>query len=317
MRRIYLDNNATTPIDPLVREAMLPYLGAWFGNPSSPHHFGQRARQGVTEAREKLSALVECHPERLVFTGGGTESNNTAIWCAVRANPEKKHILSSQVEHHSVLRLLEFLRDRGYHVQLLPVDRQGMLDLNQLERSLCDETALVSLLGANNETRVMWPIKEIGELVKSKGATFHCDAVQMLGKVLIDVKKISADYVSFSSHKIYGPKGAGALYVRQGVPFSPLLFGGRQEHDRRAGTENVPAIVGFGKAAELALSHVRDMAENGTTARLEAMRNRIEGSLQNMISETKINGAGQERLPNTVNVSFRRASSEAMVQELD
>ncbi len=313
MKSIYLDNNATTPVDPLVREAMLPYLADFFGNPSSPHRFGQRVRMAMTEAREAVSALIGCHPDRLVFTSSGTESNNTAIWCAIRGNPGKRHIISSQVEHHSVLRPLEFLKDHGYEVQLLPVDAQGMLDLDELERSITDRTALVSLIGANNETGVLWPIREIGEIARSKGVLFHCDAVQMPGKVALDVRDIPVDYLSISSHKIHGPKGAGALYVRRGVPFSPLILGGLQEQARRAGTENVPGIVGFGKAAELALSRLQE----GADLLMERMRDRIESEIRAGIPEVRINGEGQPRLPNTLNVSLRHASSEAMVQELD
>jgi cysteine desulfurase len=313
VKSIYFDNNATTPVDPLVCEAMLPYLKERFGNPSSPHRFGQSANEGITMARDNVSALIGCHPERLIFTSSGTESNNTAIWCAVRANPDKKHIISSQVEHHSVVRLLEFLQKHGYDIQLLSVDQQGKLDLEELGRSIGERTALVSLMGANNETGVIWPIKEIGEIVKSKGVLFQSDAVQMLGKVPLDMKEIPVDYLSISSHKIHGPKGAGAIYVRRGVPFSPLIFGGRQEKDRRAGTENVPAIVGFGKAAELALSHL----QRGVDARLKTMRDYLENQIRTRIPEVKINGAGQPRLPNTLNASFRHASSEAMVQELD
>ncbi|MGV1100141.1 cysteine desulfurase family protein [Thiovibrio sp. JS02] len=312
MQTIYFDNNATTPVDPAVREAMAPYLAEHFGNPASGHRFGEAARQGVNAAREQVAALLGCHPGRLVFNSGGSEGNNTAIMSAVRAAPGKKHIISSRVEHGSVLVPLEFLVGQGYEVELLPVDQDGGLALADLKKAIRPDTALVTLMGANNETGVIWPIAEIAAICKEKGVLFHCDAIQLAGKAELPVEAWGVDYLSLAGHKLHGPKGVGALYVRRTAPFTPLVMGAGQEDGRRAGTENVAGIVGFGKACERALS-LRE-ADLRQVARL---RDLLESGIMTAIPEVRINGGGLPRLVNTLNVSFRHASSAGLIQDLD
>ncbi len=312
MQTIYFDNNATTPLAPEVREAMAPYLSERFGNPSSGHRFGEAARQGVDKAREQVAALLGCHPGRIVFTGGGTEGNNTAIMSAVRANPEKRHIVSSRVEHGSVLAPLAFLAGQGYEVELLPVAADGGLDLAALENAIRADTALVSLMAANNETGVLWPVAEIAAICREKGALFHCDAIQLAGKAPLAVEEWGVDYLSLASHKLHGPKGVGALSVRRAAPFTPLLLGAGQENGRRAGTENVAGLAGFGMAAALAAS-----LGEGERRRIAALRDRLEAGILASIPEALVNGAGLPRLVNTLNVSFRHASSAGLLQDLD
>jgi cysteine desulfurase len=313
MDKIYLDNNATTPLDPAVREAMLPYLKDYFGNPSSAHRFGEQALAGITNARKQAASLFNCQPQRIFFTSGGTESNNTAIWSAISAFPEKKHIVSSVVEHASVLRPLEYLQQRfGYALDLLPVSRDGALNLQLLSETIRADTVLVTLMGANNESGVVWPLAEIGELCREKNVLFLCDAVQMVGKLPIDLESLPVDYLSVAAHKFHGPKGTGALYVRRTVPFTPLIMGAGQEMEHRAGTENVAGIVGLGKACELAA----DALESNISNVLD-LRNRLQERILTEINEVIINGASQPRLPNTLNVSFKNCAAGAMVQELD
>jgi len=313
MERVYFDNNATTPLDPSVRESMLPYLEDRFGNPSSGHHFGEQALAGISQAREQAASLLNCRAPRLFFTSGGTEANNTAIWSAVTAFPEKKHIVSSAVEHASVLKPLEFLQRRfGYTVDLLPVNQDGALDLQLLSEDIRPDTLLVTLMGANNESGVIWPLEAIGSLCSEKNVLFHCDAVQMVGKVEIDLERLSIDYLAVAAHKFHGPKGIGALFVRRTAPFTPQIMGAGQENKHRAGTENVSGIVGLGTACKLAeasldksMTHVRDL------------RNSLQEKILAEIDEVIINGVNQPRLPNTLNVSFKNCASGAMVQELD
>ena len=313
MERIYFDNNATTPLDPVVREAMLPYLGELFGNPSSGHRFGEQALAGVNIAREQVATLLNCRPQSIFFTSGGTESNNTAIWSAVAALPDKKHIISSTVEHASVLKPLEFLRQRfGYTIELLPVGRDGALDLQHLEAAIRPDTVLVALMAANNESGVMWPLAEIGGICRAGKTLFLCDAVQLVGKVPVDLERLPVDYLSVAAHKLHGPKGTGALYVRRTAPFAKLIMGASQEMDHRAGTENVAGTVGLGKACELAGAYLA--SEKSEVA---ALRDRLEKCVLQDIVEVIVNGAGQPRLPNTLNVSFKNCASGAMVQELD
>lgn len=313
MERIYFDNNATTPLDPAVREAMLPYLGVRFGNPSSGHRFGEEALAAVEQAREQVASLLNCQSKRILFTSGGTESNSTAIWSAVQAFPGKKHIISSAVEHVSVLKPLEFLKQRyGYTIDLLPVGSDGALDLQLLAESIQPDTALVSLMGANNESGVVWPLAEIGALCRKMNVLFHSDAVQLIGKLAVDLATLPADYLAVAAHKLHGPKGIGALYVNRTAPFTPMIMGAGQETGQRAGTENVAGIAGLGLAAELAADY---LAKGGTT--VHELRNRLQERLTAEIDGVIVNGAGQPRLPNTLNISFKNCASGAMVQELD
>jgi len=314
MAAVYCDNNATTPLDPQVLEAMLPFLRECFGNPSSPHRYGQRAKDAIETARGHVGALLGCPPERLIFTCSGSEGNNTAILGAVLADPAKRRVVTSAVEHHCVLRRLEYLRDHlGVEVVFLPVNAQGRLDLDQLAAAITPDTALVSLMGANNETGVLWPITDIARLVKAKGVLFHCDAVQLAGKEPFSIKSLPADYLTISGHKFHGPKGAGALYVRRGAPFTPLLFGGMQEFGRRAGTQNVAGIVGFGKAAELA----RAFLAVGGHERLRELRDHLEGRIVAEIEDVVIHGGQSPRIANTISVGVGGAPQEILLEELN
>lgn len=313
MRKIYFDNNATTPLDPEARAVMLPYLDDRFGNPSSGHRFGETAQAGLQPARRQVADLLHCLPASVIFTGGGTEANNTAIWSAITAAPAKKHIIASRVEHDSVLAPLRFLRERfGYEVELLPVDRQGGLDLDVLAGAIRPDTALVSLMGANNETGVIWPLAGIGELCHKEGVLFHCDAVQMVGKEPLDMEELAVDYLAMAAHKLHGPKGVGALYVKRTAPLTPLIMGAGQESGRRAGTENVAGIVGFGKACEIA---GRELAS--CRQRLAGLRQRLEEAILKTIPESVVNGRALPRLANTLNVSFMNCAANGLIQELD
>jgi cysteine desulfurase len=313
MERIYFDNNATTPLDPVVRETMLPYLGEHFGNPSSGHRFGEQALAGITNAREQVASLFNCPSKRIVFTSGGTEANNTAIWSAITAFPEKKHIITSVVEHPSILQPLEFLQQRfGYTIELLPVSRDGSLDLQQLAASIRPDTVLVTLMGANNESGVIWPLEEIGALCQEKKVLFLCDVVQLVGKEPLNLEALQIDYLSVAAHKLHGPKGSGALYVKRTAPFTKLIMGASQEMDHRAGTENVTGIVGFGKACELAGKYLA-----GGKSDVLNLRNRMQERILQEIEDVIVNGASEPRLSNTLNVSFKNCASGAMVQELD
>ena len=313
MQRIYFDNNATTPLDPAVYEAMLPYLAERFGNPSSGHRFGEIANQALEEARDQVASLINCRSTRLFFTSGGTEANNMAIWSAVAAHPEKKHIITSAVEHASVLTPLEFLSKKfGYTVEILPVNDQGGLDLDMLAGTIRDETVLVSMMGANNESGVVWPLQEIGELCREKKILFHCDAVQLVGKEPLNVNDIPVDYLAIAAHKLHGPKGSGALYVKRTAPLASLIMGASQERGHRAGTENVAGNVGFGKACQLAQQGMADYKTDIGKLR-DALQDRITSEIDDVI----VNGSGQPRLANTLNVSFMNCASGAMVQELD
>jgi cysteine desulfurase len=312
MHNIYFDNNASTPLAPEVREAMAPYLAEWFGNPASSHRFGEAARRGLDLAREQVAGLLGCHPGRIVLNSGGTEGNNTAILSAVWANPAKKHIISSQVEHGSVLAPLEFLAGQGYEVELLGVDENGALDLESFKGAIRPDTALVTLMGANNETGVIWPIAEIGAICRERGVLFHCDAIQLAGKAPLSAEALEVDYLTIAAHKLHGPKGAGALYVRRTAPYTPLIRGSSQENGRRAGTENVPGLVGLGQACALAMA-----VDEAAHQRLAALRDRLEAGIIAAIPEARINGAASPRLVNTTNVSFRHAASAGLIQDLD
>ncbi len=312
MQRIYFDNNASTSLDSRVHEAMQPYFEEHFGNPSSGHRFGEAAAHALQESRSKVASLLQCSPSRITFTSGGTESNNQAIWSAVASQPGKKHIISSRVEHASVLKPLLFLQERfGYQIELLPVDSNGALDLNSLEQAIRPDTTLVSLMGANNETGVIWPVSEIGALCKKAGVLFHCDTIQMAGKEELNCADLGVDYICLSSHKLHGPKGVGALYSSRQAPVTPLIMGADQERGNRAGTENISGIVGFAKACELAVK-----GSSVSRQQMAMLRDRLQGSIET-IPDVLVNGGSQPRLANTLNVSIKGCASEALIQELD
>ena len=309
---IYLDHNATTPVLSEVLEAMMPYFTSEWGNPSSTYKFGSKLRAVIDTAREQVAELLGAQHREIIFTSCGTESNNTAIHAALQANPGKRHIVTSAVEHSSVLNYCLALEKDGYRVTYLPVDRDGLLKLADFENAITDETAVVSLMWANNETGVLFPVREIAEICRSHGALYHCDAVQAAGKVEMDVSKVPMDYLSLTGHKFHAPKGIGALYVRRKVPFSPLIRGGHQERNLRGGTENVALIVGMGKAAELARKHVP-----GYEKKVRPLRDELEEGILNSIPNTELNGHKTQRLSNTTNITFRGIESEALLILLD
>jgi cysteine desulfurase len=308
MSVIYLDNNATTKVDPQVIEAMMPYLTEYYANPSSMHTFGGQLAKAVKTAREQVAALLGADESEIVFTSCGTEGDNAAIRAALLAQPEKRHIITTQVEHPAVLNVCKQLETQGYSVTYLSVNSQGQLDLDELEASLTGNTALVSIMYANNETGTVFPIEQIGLRVKERGALFHVDAVQAVGKIPLNMKTSTVDMLTMSGHKIHAPKGIGALYVRRGVRFRPLLIGGHQERGRRAGTENVPGIVGLGKAAELELLHIEE-----ATKRERQLRDRLEQTLLAKIPDCEVNGDIKNRLPNTTNIGFKYIEGEAIL----
>ena len=252
MRIVYADNNATTKVAPEVVEVMLPYFTEYYGNPSSMHTFGGQVAKKIDNARQQVSDILGADPAEVLFTSCGTESNNAAIWGILRANPQKRHIVTSRVEHPAVYNLCKYLAQSGYHVTELGVDSKGMLDLNELADAVREDTAIVSIMYANNETGVIFPIEEIGHIVKEKGSIFHTDAVQAVGKIPLNLEKSTIDLLTLSGHKLHASKGVGALFIRKGITFSPFIVGGHQERNRRGGTENVPSIIGLGKACELA-----------------------------------------------------------------
>jgi len=309
---IYLDHNATTPLAPEVREAMQPYLAEEWGNPSSSYRFGARLKGVIEAARGQVAELIGASPREIVFTSGATEANNTALQAALRANPARRHIITSAVEHSSVLSCCRALEREGARVTVLPVDREGLLKLADLENAITDDTALVSLMWANNETGVLFPVERIAELCRARGVLFHCDAVQAVGKLPVEVRRLPVDYLTLSGHKFHGPKGVGALFVRRGAPFTPLIHGGHQERGRRGGTENVALIVGLGMAAELARKGVADYE-----ARVRPLRDALEQGILSSISDTELNGHPEQRLPNTCNITFRGVESEALLLLLD
>lgn len=313
MDTVYLDNNATTRVGEEVRAAMEPFLGELYGNPSSMHTFGGKIRKHVDRAREQVAALLGADPGEIVFTGCGSESNNAAIRGTVDAmGIRKRHIITSRVEHPAVLAPCSYLEKEGYRVTELPVDGQGLLDVDLLERSITDDTAVVSIMWANNETGVVFPIAEIGEIVKAKGMVFHCDAVQAAGKIPLDMRKVPVDLLSISGHKLHAPKGIGVLYVRKGTRLEPFLKGGHQEGGKRAGTENVPYIVGLGRACELAREY---LGEENT--RVKKLRDRLEEGLLATCQGVRRNGSPDKRLPNTANLSFEFVEGEAILLLLD
>ncbi|MCF8069029.1 MAG: cysteine desulfurase NifS [Desulfobacterales bacterium] len=308
MRVIYTDNNATTQVAKPVLDEMIPFYHELYGNPSSMHNFGGQVAKKTAEARQKIAALINADPSEIVLTSCGTESDNTAIRAAITSNPDKKHIVTTRVEHPAVKNLYEHLAKRGYRVTFVPVDRKGILDLDYLYDSLTDDTAVVSVMWANNESGVIFPIEEISREVSDRGIVFHTDAVQAVGKIDIDVKKTGIDMLSFSGHKIHAPKGIGVLYVRKGTKFSPFMIGGHQEKGRRGGTENVPSIIGLGKACEL----VGEQLEEENT-RVRALRDKLETELLKRITDADINGVKDNRLPNTTSIGFGYVEGEAIL----
>lgn len=309
---IYLDNNATTGVAPEVLEAMMPYFQGEYGNPSSMYTLAARAGKGMKTAREQVASLLGAQPEEIIFTSCGTESDATAVLGAFEAQPEKRHFITSRVEHSAVIALGQLLQQRGYRVTWLDVDEKGRLDMDQYKDALTDDTALVSLMYANNETGTVFPIPQAAALANAMGVRFHTDAVQAVGKIPLNLAALPVDYLALSGHKLHAPKGVGVLYVRRGSPFRPFMVGGHQERGRRAGTENVPYIVGLGKACELAAAHIKD--EN---TRVKALRDRLEEGLLRNIPDSIVNGDRENRLPNTTNVSFKYVEGEAILLLLD
>jgi cysteine desulfurase len=309
---IYLDHNATTPILPKVLEAMMPYLTTEWGNPSSVYKFGSKIKSVVETAREQVAELIGAHSKDVIFTSCATESNNAAIAAALKANPGKRQVVTSMVEHSSVLNYCKALEKDGYDVTYLPVDGEGLLKLCDLESAINGQTAVVSLMWANNETGVLFPVKEIAEICRSRGVLYHCDAVQAAGKVEIDMSKVHADYLSLTGHKFHAPKGIGALYIRRKAPFSSYVHGGHQERNLRGGTESVPLIVGMGKAAEIVR---RELA--GYDKKIRPLRDRLEKRILGLIRNTELNGHRTERLANTSNITFHGIESEALLILLD
>jgi cysteine desulfurase len=309
---IYLDNNGTTQVLPEVIEAMMPYFTTEWGNPSSSYKFGSKLKAVIETAREQVADLLGVHPMEVIFTSCATESNNAAIHAALNAQPGKRHIVTSAVEHSSVLNYCMALEKEGYRVTYLPVDRDGLLKLADLENAIGDETAVVSLMWANNETGVFFPVKEIAEICRSRRVLYHCDAVQAAGKTAIDVQKVPIDYLSLTGHKFHAPKGIGALYVRRKAPISPYVHGGHQERGLRGGTESVPLIVGMGKAAQLARKHLPDYEK-----KIRPLRDKLEDGILNFIPSTELNGHKTLRLTNTSNITFHGIESEALLILLD
>jgi cysteine desulfurase len=310
-RFYYFDNNATTRIAPEVADAMIPFLREHWGNPSSAYRFGSDTHQHVEKAREQVAALLRADPKEIAFTSCGTESNNSAINSAL-ITTGKRHVVTTRVEHSANINFGEYLQRRGYEVTFLPVESDGSLDLHLLEKSIRPDTAIVSVMWANNETGVVFPIEEVAALCRSKGVLCHTDAVQVPGKLDIDVKHLGVDFLSLSAHKLHAPKGIGLLYVKRRTKYQPYVIGGHQERGRRGGTENVPHIVAFGRAAELAMSHLRD--EN---TRVRALRDRLENWILTHIPNTVRNGAKEPRLPNTANIAFDFVEAEAILMLLD
>ena len=311
MKEIYLDNNATTKVDEAVFEEMRPYFCELYGNPSSMHFFGGQVQGKVVEARNRVAALLGASPEEIIFTACGTESDNSAIRSALEVFPERRHVITSRVEHPAVLTQCRNLTQKGYRVTEIGVDGEGRLDMDEYKAAVDKDTAIVSLMWANNETGVIFPVEEAAAIARSKGALFHSDAVQAVGKIPINMADSTIDMLSLSGHKLHAPKGIGVLYLRRGTPFRPFLVGGHQEKSRRAGTENAAAIIALGKASELA----------GTLMELEStqvkgMRDRLQNALMAAIPHARINGGGASRLPNTVSIAFEFVEGESILMLL-
>jgi cysteine desulfurase len=313
MRRIYLDHAATTPTRPEVVKAMLPYFSDAFGNASSIHSLGREARGAVEEARTRVAELIGARSEEIIFTSGGTEADNHALKGVAYANERKgNHIITTSIEHHAVLEVCKFLGRRGFKITYLPVDKYGLVDPDDVKRAITGKTVLISVMHANNQVGTMEPVEEIGKIAREAEVYFHTDAVQTMGHIPVNVDKLNADLLAISGHKLYGPKGVGALYVRKGTKLVPLMHGGEQEKRRRAGTENVPAIVGLGKAVELAGQEIGREAE-----RLAYLRDKLIKGLMKKIDHIRLNGHPTRRLPNNVNVSVDFVEGESMLLNLD
>ncbi|MDP3112804.1 MAG: cysteine desulfurase NifS [Thermodesulfovibrionales bacterium] len=312
MKTIYFDNNATTNIAPEVLDEMLPYLRELYGNPSSMHTFGGQLHRKIEEARLRVADLLGAETEEIIFTSCGTESDNTGLMSAVESVPHKKHIITSRVEHPAVLNFCKHLARKGYRVTYLPVSKQGQLNVDEFVKALDEDTAVVSLMYANNESGVIFPVAELGEMLKERGILFHTDAVQAVGKIPIDLKKLPVDMLSLSGHKLHAPKGVGALYVRKGTRFHPYIIGGHQEHGRRAGTENVASVIALGKACELAGDKLSQ-----EVIYLKGLRDKLENALLKSCPDARINGDVNSRLPNTTNISFEYVEGEAILLRLN
>ena len=313
MDRIYLDNAATTAVSPEVLTAMLPYFTECYGNPSSIHSTGRDAHKAVDAARRQVAAAINADPAEIYFTAGGSESDNWAIKGTAFAKRDKgNHIITTAIEHHAVLHTCQWLEKQGFEVTYLPVDENGLVSVEDVEKAITDKTILISIMAANNEIGTIEPIAEIGALARSKGILFHTDAVQAVGAIPLDVKAMNIDMLSMSGHKFHGPKGIGALYIRKGVRLDTLIAGGAQERGKRAGTENLPGIVGIGKAIEIA---TRDMEANA--ARMTALRDKLIHGILESIPDVRLNGHPTRRLPNNVNVSVRYIEGEALLLRLD
>ncbi|NEQ99449.1 MAG: cysteine desulfurase NifS [Cyanothece sp. SIO2G6] len=307
MTVIYLDNNATTQVAPEVIDAMMPYLRDFYGNPSSMHSFGGQVGQAVRDARSQVAQLIGAEDTEIIFTSCGSEGNNAAIHAALAAQPDKRHIVTTAVEHPAILNVCKHLEKKGYQVTYLSVDGDGELDLMEVEASITGGTALVTTMYANNETGVMFPVEAVGAIAKEQGATFHVDAVQTVGKVPINMADSTIDLLTLSGHKLHAPKGIGALYTRKGFKFRPFLLGGHQERGRRAGTENVPGLIALGKAAELARIDLASVSKE------QKMRDRLEKEILQRIPDTSVNGHPLHRLPNTTNIGFKYIEGEAIL----
>jgi len=313
MNRTYLDYAATTPTHPEVVKAMLPYFSDAFGNPSTLYSYGQEARKAVEEARNKIASLINAQSEEIVFTSGGTEADNFAIKGVAYANEHKgNHIITTPIEHHAVLEPCKFLEKRGFSLTYLPVDNHGLVNLQDVNKAITDKTILISIMHANNEVGTVEPISAIGKIAKEREIIFHTDAVQTVGHVPVDVDKLGVDLLSISAHKFYGPKGIGALYVRKGTKLAPFIHGGAQEKGQRAGTENTPGIIGFGKAVEIAAEEMTDEAK-----RLTSLRDKFIKGLLEQIEQIQVNGHPIERLPNNVNVTIDMARADLVLLDLE
>jgi len=309
MKPIYFDNNATTMVDPEVVQAMLPFFTEQFGNPSSMHSFGDKVSSALKKARQQIQTLLGAeHDSEIIFTSCGTESDASAIMSALKSQPKRKEIITTIVEHSAILNLCKQLEKEGYKVHYLPVDKKGRLDLKEYEKLLTDQVAIVSIMWANNETGTLFPIQEMADMASDREILFHTDAVQVVGKMPIDLKNSSIDFLSLSGHKLHAPKGVGVLYVRRGVRFRPFLLGGHQERGRRAGTENTASIVALGKAAELALNHL-DLENQ----QIKAMRDRLEKEILSQVPHAFVTGDPENRLPNTLNIAFEYIEGEGLL----